>query len=193
MLKVFKNQLGTQIQRQIQWQRQRHRQTHRKTLYVQYFFKSQRLKHSKYVGRYPSRVIIVTLAAPLTPRDPVWLIFWVTHNTWLVFLGRVYHRFAIFQVYTWKFYINQNKKLKRVLVTLVTYSTSAKGMVEKRDINPDYHTYGRDGEIDYALDSNHYYQPSDYDEMYDTSSIRDNSRKVSHWFTTIIHRIKGVV
>ena len=53
-------------------------------------------------------------------------------------------------------------------------------MVEKRDINPDYHTYGRDGEIDYALDSNNYYQPSDYDEMYDTSSIRDNSRKVSH-------------
>ena len=34
MLKVFKNQLGTQIQRQIQWQRQRHRQTHRKTLHV---------------------------------------------------------------------------------------------------------------------------------------------------------------
>ena len=124
---------------------------------------------------------MVTLAAPLTLWVPVWLIFWVTHSTLLVFHGRVYHRFAIFQVYTWKFYINRNKKLKRaLLVTLVTYSTSAKGVVEKRDINPDYHTYGRDGEIDYALDSNHYYQPSDYDEMYDTSSIRDNSRKVSH-------------
>ena len=47
---------------------------------------------------------------------------------------------------------------------------------EKSDINPDYQTYARNGEVDYAVDSNGEYQPSDYDEMYDTS--RDNSCKV---------------
>ena len=51
--------------------------------------------------------------------------------------------------------------------------------VEKIDINPDYVTYGREGDNDYAVDFNHsVYQPSDYDEMYYTSS--DRSKKVRH-------------
>ena len=37
---------------------------------------------------------------------------------------------------------------------------------EKRDINPDYQTYG-DGDA-YAIDANCEYQPSDYDELEDT-------------------------
>ena len=49
---------------------------------------------------------------------------------------------------------------------------------EKKDTNPNYQTYGVEGEDDYAVDYNRDYQPSDYDEMYDTS--RENSRKVRH-------------
>ena len=43
--------------------------------------------------------------------------------------------------------------------------------VEKTDINLDYQTYGREGDIDYAVDYNGEYQPSDYDEMYDTMTL----------------------
>ena len=47
----------------------------------------------------------------------------------------------------------------------------------KPESNPDYQTYGREGDVDYAVDQNFdLYQPSDYDEMYDTS--RENSCKV---------------
>ena len=53
-------------------------------------------------------------------------------------------------------------------------NTTPKIKVEKTDINLDYQTYGREGDIDYAVDCNGEYQPSDYDEMYDT--IGDNNR-----------------
>ena len=39
----------------------------------------------------------------------------------------------------------------------------------KKDINVYYDTYGFEGERDYAIDGNGEYQPSDYDEMYDTN------------------------
>jgi len=46
----------------------------------------------------------------------------------------------------------------------------------KPESNPDYQTYGREGDVDYAVDHNFdLYQPSDYDEMYDTA--RDESNK----------------
>ena len=56
-------------------------------------------------------------------------------------------------------------------------NTTPKIKVEKTDINLDYQTYGREGDIDNAVDYNGEYQPSDYDEMYDT--IGDNRSEVS--------------
>ena len=41
------------------------------------------------------------------------------------------------------------------------------GGIEKTDINPDYQTYGNGG--NYAIDGNGEYQPSDYDEVEETS------------------------
>ena len=41
--------------------------------------------------------------------------------------------------------------------------TRLSGGIEKRDINPDYQTYG-EGDT-YAIDGNVAYQPSDYDEV----------------------------
>ena len=35
--------------------------------------------------------------------------------------------------------------------------------LEKEEVNPNYQTYGREGEADYAVDYNGDYQPSDYD------------------------------
>ena len=60
--------------------------------------------------------------------------------------------------------------------------------VVKPDINPDYQTYGKEGDVDVAIDKNQDYQPSDYDEFDYESSIyvtlrdRDDSRKVT-WVT----------
>ena len=52
----------------------------------------------------------------------------------------------------------------------------------KVDINPEYQTNGKEGEVDVAIDKNQDYQPSDYDEFDYESSIyvtsRDDSRKV---------------
>ena len=39
----------------------------------------------------------------------------------------------------------------------------------KEDVNQEYQTYGKEGDVDYALDLNNDYQPSDYDEMYEKS------------------------
>ena len=36
-----------------------------------------------------------------------------------------------------------------------------KERVEKEDINPNYQTYGREGDADYAVDRNGEYQPSE--------------------------------
>ena len=49
------------------------------------------------------------------------------------------------------------------LYTLLT------GGIMKKDINVYYDTYGFEGERDYAVDGNGEYQPSDYDEVYDTN------------------------
>ena len=43
------------------------------------------------------------------------------------------------------------------------------GGIEKADINLEYETYGVEGERDYAIDGNGEYQPSDYDEVEETS------------------------
>ena len=57
--------------------------------------------------------------------------------------------------------------------------------VVKPDINPDYQTYGKEDEVDVAIDKNQDYQPSDYDEFDYESSIyvtsRDDSRKVRYF------------
>ena len=37
--------------------------------------------------------------------------------------------------------------------------------LEKQEVNPNYQTYGREGDTDYAVDYNGEYQPSDYDCM----------------------------
>ena len=47
-------------------------------------------------------------------------------------------------------------------------NTKPEVRVEKEETNPTYQTYGRRGEVDYAVDYNSDYQSSDYDEMYDT-------------------------
>ena len=54
--------------------------------------------------------------------------------------------------------------------------TRLTGGIEKRDVNPNYETYG-DGDA-YAIDGNDYYQPSDYDDMEETSD-RMSSRRSS--------------
>ena len=69
---------------------------------------------------------------------------------------------------------------------------SITGGIEKEEINLDYQTYGREGDVDYVMDINGeyqcfyrgfcnegyapqgHYQPSDYDEMEETSG--GNSR-----------------
>ena len=60
--------------------------------------------------------------------------------------------------------------------------------VVKPDINPNYQqTYGKEDEVDVAIDKNQDYQPSDYDEFDYESSIyvsqgnRDDSRKVRYF------------
>ena len=57
--------------------------------------------------------------------------------------------------------------------------------VVKPDINPDHQTYGKEGDVDVAIDKNQDYQPSDYDEFDYESSIyvtsRDDSRKVRYF------------
>ena len=57
-------------------------------------------------------------------------------------------------------------------------STKPEVRVEKEEANPTYQTYGRRGEVDYAVDYNGDYQPSDYDEMYDTVEGRSIQPKV---------------
>ena len=52
---------------------------------------------------------------------------------------------------------------------LVTRPT---GRGVKTDTNPNYQTYGNDNDVDYIQDFNGQYQPSDYDEMYEETSIR---------------------
>merc|ERR1711971_464878 len=47
--------------------------------------------------------------------------------------------------------------------------------VEKEDLNPNYQTYGREGDAVYAVDRNGEYQPSDYDYMEETSG--DNKQE----------------
>ena len=75
--------------------------------------------------------------------------------------------------------------------------TRLTGGIEKRDINLDYETYGREGEADYAMDHNGEYQPlgakiwyneeyihpgeyepSDYDYMEETGSNNSIPTKV---------------
>ena len=57
-------------------------------------------------------------------------------------------------------------------------NTKPEVRVEKEETNPTYQTYGRRGEVDFAVDYNGDYQPSDYDEMYDTVGGRSTRRKV---------------
>ena len=57
-------------------------------------------------------------------------------------------------------------------------STKPEVRVEKEEANPTYQTYGRRGEVEYAVDYNGDYQPSDYDEMYDTVEGRSIQPKV---------------
>ena len=52
---------------------------------------------------------------------------------------------------------------------LVTRPT---GRGVKTDTNPNYQTYGNENDVDYIQDFNGQYQPSDYDEMYEETSIR---------------------
>ena len=52
---------------------------------------------------------------------------------------------------------------------LVTRPT---GRGVKTDTNPNYQTYGNANDVDYIQDFNAQYQPSDYDEMYEETSIR---------------------
>ena len=52
--------------------------------------------------------------------------------------------------------------------------TRLTGGIEKRDVNPNYETYG-DGDA-YAIDGNGYYQPSDYDDMEETSDRMSSGR-----------------
>ena len=55
----------------------------------------------------------------------------------------------------------------------------------KPESNPDYQTYGREGDVDYAVDQNFdLYQPSDYDEMYDTTSDRSNKVRLTAPYLT---------
>ena len=54
--------------------------------------------------------------------------------------------------------------------------TKPKAKVVKEDINQDYQTYGKEGELDYAVDHNEQYQPSDYDEMEETSEDYECSK-----------------
>ena len=49
-------------------------------LNMRYILKCQRLKHSKYDLGFLPLVTIVTIAAPLTLWDPVWLILWAMHR-----------------------------------------------------------------------------------------------------------------
>ena len=54
-------------------------------------------------------------------------------------------------------------------------------------MNQEYQTYGKEGDVDYALDLNNYYQPSDYDEMYETSGYNSKpSIKVRQTETVIL-------
>ena len=56
------------------------------------------------------------------------------------------------------------------------YSSPGSG-VERKETNPNYQTYGRAVEVDRVVDYNEVYQPSDYDEMYDTPSWSMRIRK----------------
>ena len=67
-------------------------------------------------------------------------------------------------------------------------NTRPRSNIVKADINPDYQqTYGKEDEVDVAIDKNQDYQPSDYDEFDYESSIyvtlrdRDDSRKVRYF------------
>ena len=55
-----------------------------------------------------------------------------------------------------------------ISVKMGLLNTKPEVRVEKEEANPTYQTYGRRGEVDYAVDYNSDYQSSDYDEMYDT-------------------------
>ena len=65
-----------------------------------------------------------------------------------------------------------------VSVNIGQLNTKPEVRVEKEEANPTYQTYGRKGEVDYAIDYNGDYQPSDYDEMYDTVGGGSIRRKV---------------
>ena len=43
--------------------------------------------------------------------------------------------------------------------------TRPRDRMVKTDINEDYRTYGKEGDVDYVTDGNGEYQPSHYDEM----------------------------
>ena len=66
-----------------------------------------------------------------------------------------------------------------IMGQLVTRLT---GGIEKTDVNPNYQTYG-DGDT-YAIDGNGYYQPSDYDDMEETS---DRSSRIKVLMTLRAH------
>ena len=81
------------------------------------------------------------------------------------------------------------------LYTLLT------GGIMKKNINVYYDTYGFEGEHDYATDGNGEYQPSDYDEIYDTNDhisikrrrtttpVRINSSKIFYNISLIHSKI----
>ena len=71
-----------------------------------------------------------------------------------------------------------------IMGQLVTRLT---GGIEKTDVNPNYQTYG-DGDT-YAIDGNGYYQPSDYDDMEETSDRMNTgcSSRIKVLMTLLVH------
>ena len=48
-------------------------------------------------------------------------------------------------------------------------SSKSNKKIIKEDVNQEYQTYGKEGDVDYARYLNNDYQPSDYDVMYEAS------------------------
>ena len=88
--------------------------------------------------------------------------------------------------------------IRRASIRLVSAVSTCAGRMGQRNTrlesklkpesNPDYQTYGRQGDVDYAVDQNFdLYQPSDYDEMYDTTSDKSNKvGLVGHYWKEIL-------
>ena len=55
-------------------------------------------------------------------------------------------------------------------------ATRPTGGEVKTDANPDYQTNGDENDVDFVQDFNCEYQPSDYDEMYETSDGKSMRR-----------------